>query len=77
MKSDRKKEIPEIVIKLGVKISQIITTKGLKQRNVAHDAGLDVENLRKYIKGKQEMKISTMERIAIALEVSIEELFNF
>lgn len=48
----------------------------MKQRDVAHDAGLDVENLRKYIKGKQEMKVSTMLRIAKALEVEVGDLFK-
>ena len=48
----------------------------LKIRPVAHDSDLDVENLRKYIKGKQEMKISTMIKIARALEVEIGELFE-
>ena len=52
------------------------SNKGLKLRHVAHDSDLDVENLRKYIKGKQEMKISTMIKIARALEVEIGELFE-
>ena len=77
MKKIRKNEIPDIVVKIGLRINEIILEKKLKQRNVAHDAGLDVENLRKYIKGKQEMKISTMIRIVEALDVSVKELFDF
>jgi DNA-binding phage protein len=42
---------------------------------VSHDAGLDVENLRKYIKGTQEMKISTMLKIVNALNVKVADLF--
>ena len=38
---------------------------------------MDVENLRKYIKGKQEMKVSTMLKISKSLGVSTNELFNF
>lgn len=76
MKNVRKKEMPPIVIKIGIKIAQIIETKKLRQRDVAHDAGLDVENLRKYIKGKQEMKISTMCKIVEALQIEISELFT-
>jgi transcriptional regulator with XRE-family HTH domain len=73
----RKSEMnPEIVL-LGKRIEDIIKEKGLKTREVAHDADMDVENLRKYIKGKQEMKITTMLKIAKSLNVSIEELFNF
>ena len=56
---------------------EIIKLKGLKTREVAHDADLDVENLRKYIKGKQEMKVSTMLKIAKSLGVSVSDLFDF
>ena len=48
----------------------------LKIRPLAHDLDLDVKTLRKNIKGKQEMKISTMIKIARALEVEIGELFE-
>lgn len=67
---------PEIIC-LGKHIEAIIKLKGLKTREVAHDADLDVENLRKYIKGKQEMKVSTMLKIANSLGVSVAELFKF
>ena len=73
----RKKSIPDEVIKLGKRIQETIYEKKLKTREVAHNADLDVENLRKYIKGKQEMKVSTMLRIAEALDVNVNELFNF
>jgi transcriptional regulator with XRE-family HTH domain len=72
----RKSEIPIEVINFGIRISEIIKEKGLKVKHVAHDSDLDVENLRKYIKGRQEMKISTMIKIARALEVEIGELFE-
>jgi transcriptional regulator with XRE-family HTH domain len=57
-------------------LTAIIKEKGFKQRNVAHDAGLDVENLRKYLKGRQEMKISTLLKILNALDITIAELFQ-
>jgi DNA-binding Xre family transcriptional regulator len=60
-----------------MRIEEIIKIKGLKTREVAHDADLDVENLRKYIKGKQEMKVSTMLKILKALDVNVSDLFNF
>lgn len=72
----RKSEMPESVIQLGRRIAEIIEEKGLKTREVAHDADMDVENLRKYIKGKQEMKVSTMLKIASALEIKVARLFN-
>ncbi|MCC7331953.1 MAG: helix-turn-helix transcriptional regulator [Flavobacteriales bacterium] len=72
----RKSEMPQEIILLGARIHLILKEKNLKQRDVAYDADLDVENLRKYIKGKQEMKISTLIKIAKALNVKIEELFQ-
>ena len=73
----RKSEMSKEIILLGKRIEEIIKEKGFKTREVAHDADMDVENLRKYLKGKQEMKISTMLKIAKSLNVSVEELFNF
>ena len=73
----RKSEMsPEIVL-LGKRIEEIIKDKGLKTREVAHDADMDVENLRKYIKGKQEMKISTFLKIAKALKTETKNLLPF
>ena len=71
------KKMPDEVIKLGNRISEIIKEKKYKTREVAHDADMDVENLRKYIKGKQEMKVSTMLKISKSLGVSVSDLFVF
>lgn len=76
MKRERKSEIPEVVKELGNKIKDMIDNNQLKPREVAHDAELDVENLRKYIKGSQEMKISTLFKIAQALKIHPSELIK-
>lgn len=76
MKRTRKSEVPEVVKQLGIKIKDTIEANQLKQREVAHDAGLDVENLRKYIKGSQEMKISTFLKIAQSLKVDPSDLIK-
>jgi len=73
----RKSEISQEILLLGKRIEEIIKEKGLKTREVAHDADMDVENLRKYIKGKQEMKISTMLKITKSLGVTVNDLFEF
>ncbi len=73
----RKSEMSEEILLLGKRILEIIKEKNLKTREVAHDADMDVENLRKYIKGRQEMKVSTMLKIAKSLDVSVSELFNY
>ena len=73
----RKTEISQDILLLGKRIAEIIKEKGLKTREVAHDADMDVENLRKYIKGKQEMKITTMLKISKSLGVTVTDLFSF
>lgn len=73
----RKSEISQEILLLGKRIAEIIKEKGLKTREVAHDADMDVENLRKYIKGKQEMKVTTMLKITKSLGVTVTELFDF
>jgi len=73
----RKSEMNQEILLLGKRIMEIIKQKNLKPREVAHDANLDVENLRKYMKGTQEMKVSTMIKISKSLGVSIDELFSF
>jgi transcriptional regulator with XRE-family HTH domain len=72
----RKNDLSADIISLGKRIEEIIKEKGLKTREVAHDADMDVENLRKYIKGKQEMKVSTMLKISKSLKVKVSDLFN-
>jgi|GEM_PF-424206 len=72
----RKSAIPQEIIDLGQRIAKIIKDKKLKTRDVAHDADMDVENLRKYIKGRQEMKVSTLLKIAAALKTLPGDLLN-
>lgn len=72
----RKTPIPPEIIMLGKRIQAIISDKKLKTREVAHNADLDVENLRKYLKGRQEMKVSTLLKIAKALDVKAGDLFD-
>lgn len=71
----RKTAIPKEIIALGKRIQQIIKEKELKVREVAYDANLETENLRKYMKGRQEMKVSTMLKIAKAMGVEVADLF--
>jgi len=76
MRRTRKSEVPEVVIQLGIKIKSIIKDNKLTQREVAHDAEMDVESLRKYIKGNQEMKISTLFKIAKSLKINPGDLIK-
>ena len=72
----RKTEVPESVKIVGNNIKAIIKEKNLKVRNIAHDADLDIEALRRYMLGKQIMGIDKLIRISKALNVEISELFR-
>tara|TARA_R110002020_G_scaffold37072_3_gene111779 strand:- start:258 stop:515 length:258 start_codon:yes stop_codon:yes gene_type:complete len=76
MKKQKKTEYPPVVNVLGKRIKNVIKTTSLVQKNVAHDADMDVENLRKYMRGDQEMKISTLMRISYGLKITVSELFQ-
>lgn len=72
MDDNRKKEI----IELGERIKNMIRDKNLKVMNVSHDANLDSTNLRKYIRGAQDMRYTTLLRIANAIGVTPSELLE-
>ncbi len=72
MDENRQQEI----IQLGERIKEMIDKKKLKIMNVAHDANLDSTNLRKYIRGSQDMRYTTLLRIANAIGVTPSELLN-
>ena len=64
------------LVKLGERIKKLIDDKGLKVMNVAHDANLDSTNLRKYVRGTQDMRYTTLVRIAKAIGVTPSELLE-
>ena len=72
----RKSDISPIIIELGKQIEQEIKKQKRTIRDVAFSANMDPENLRKYIKGRQEMKVTTLFRIAEGLEIGPEELIK-
>jgi len=64
------------LIDLGIRIGDLIKKRKLKVMNVAHDANLDSTNLRKYIRGTQDMRYTTLLRIAYAIGVTPSELLK-
>lgn len=72
MEKQPKNELEE----LGERIRNLITEKNLKVMNVAHDANLDSTNLRKYIRGTQDMRYTTLIRIAASIGVTPSELLE-
>lgn len=76
-KTEKKNEIPQYCIDLGIHLRKLRKEKKMSIEEVAYKAGLDAQNLRKYELGKQEMRISMLKRIADAFEISVSELVNF
>lgn len=72
----RQKEIPEEVKIVGQNINDLLKQKNLKISTVAHDADMDSEALRRYVKSTQIMGIDKAIKIARALQVDISELFK-
>lgn len=72
METHREREIVE----LGERIKDLISSRKLKVMNVAHDANLDSTNLRKYIRGTQDMRYTTLLRIANAIGITPSELLE-
>lgn len=77
-KKSRKRlaEVPKIVKELGERIRSIRTEKNMSIEEVAFKAEIDSQNLRKYELGKQEMKISMLQRISNALGTPLSEILK-
>jgi len=73
----RKQELPTYVVELGKRIKNIREGKKMTITDLAYNCELDSQNLRKYENGKQEMKISTLKRIAEGLNISPSKLLDF
>ncbi len=74
MSRTRKNPIPEIVILFGKRIKELRIERKMSQMDVGAALGIDRENIRKYEKGLQEPKLSTIVKFAELFEVSINEL---
>lgn len=76
MPRKRKNPIPAIVIEFGKKIKQLRLERKMSQMDVGASMGIDRENIRKYEKGIQEPKLSTVVKFAEVFAVTFDELLN-
>ncbi|MFD0963223.1 helix-turn-helix domain-containing protein [Pseudofulvibacter geojedonensis] len=76
MPRQRKKPIPPEVIKFGKKVKELRQEREMSQMDVGAAMSIDRENIRKYEKGIQEPKLSTVIKFAKVFEVSFDELLN-
>jgi transcriptional regulator with XRE-family HTH domain len=77
MPRTRKKPIPEEVVKFGVRIKKLRQERKLSQMDVGAALNIDRENIRKYEKGLQEPKLTTVIKFAKVFEITFDELLNF
>jgi len=60
---------------LGEQIKKVRTAKGLSQKEVTVNASLDKSQYSRIENGKTDPSFSTIEKIALALGISLSELF--
>ncbi len=63
-------------MQIGEKIKQIRKDKGLQQKQVAIDVGLDQSNYNKIENGRREPSLEVLQKLSAILDVSIDELVN-
>ncbi len=61
---------------MNYRIKEICDEKGIKVNSIAEKVGITLPALYNIVNGKMSPKVETLERIAVALEVSISELFE-
>jgi transcriptional regulator with XRE-family HTH domain len=64
------------MIQIADKIKKHRTTKGLSQKEIALEIGIDQAQYSRIENGKVEPTLSSLEKIADALDVSLTELFD-
>ena len=73
----RKNPIPEVVVLFGKRIKQLRLDRKMSQMDVGAALGIDRENIRKYEKGLQEPKLSTIVKFAELFEVDFNRLMEY
>ena len=61
---------------MGEKIKYYRQKQNMTQKELGEACGIDAANIRKYESGRQNPKIETLEKIAIALDVGVGELYG-
>lgn len=71
-----KKDIRETARRIGTKVRKIREGKKLSRRTVALLAGISVETLQRIEDGQTNFRITTLAKIALALDVEVSKLFR-
>ena len=77
MPRTRKTPVPKEVVKFGKRVKKLRLERKMSQMDVGAALNIDRENVRKYERGLQEPKLSTVIKFAKVFNVSFDELLNF
>lgn len=66
----------EIQSKIGNRIKELRELKNISQKNLAYDSDLDRSYIASVESGKRNISIKNIEKIAVALGVSLKEFFG-
>lgn len=66
----------EFLFKIGQSVRYLRLKKGISQEELAFDAGLNLNSISTFERGINNIKIKNLQKIAIALEVKIEDILN-
>lgn len=66
----------EFLFKIGQSVRYLRLKKGISQEDLAFDAGLNLNSISTFERGINNIKIKNLQKIAIALEVEIEDILN-
>lgn len=69
--------MPLLQQQFGKRLRQLRRQKDLTQEKLAQEADISVEFLSNLERGVNAPSFETLERLATALEVSVQDLFNF
>lgn len=67
----------DIRVKIGSRLKELRTTKGLSQEKFSFLCELDRTYIASIEQGKRNVSIANIEKIAKALDMSVYEFFNF
>ena len=63
--------------KIGERVVQLRKAKNLSQQKFAYEADMERTYLNHIEKGRKNISIETLEKILIALDISIKDFFDF
>lgn len=72
----KRKPCSELHTRIGVRISSLMTDKGIELKPLSVYTGLHISVLRRALYGAQDLRVSDLEKIATALNVKITKLLE-